>query len=140
VPPSVTRLSKELGIDVQGAVKVAYDLGRHMAESESAYRLKRIAGVELSQRELELEAENEALRGDAQKLLKINRHLWRLIMEDHQFITGGGLQRAISNARKAGDKCQVETLKRMLAVLEQGGPRRWKRKRGPKLKKAKGKK
>lgn len=134
---SLTSVSNQLGIDVHGAVKAAYDLGRHIAESESTYRLKRIAGLEPTRREIELEAQNEALRRDADKLLTVNRHLWRLLMEEHSFVTKGGLQRAIGNARKAHDQSTVDILRRMLAMLEQGGARRRTRKPGPKAKKGK---
>lgn len=117
------RLASELGIDVQACVETAYDLARHVAESEASARYAEVAGQRPGVREKRLLYENKKLRRDAERLAMVNRHLWMLMMEEGHFIEAGWLRRCIQAACVADDQDLVTRLGKMQDKLNCGGKR-----------------
>lgn len=125
-------LSRDLGIDFQACVEAAFDLGSHVAESESGARHAETAGLSQSARERQLRQENAQLRYDCEKVRAVNHHLWQLLREEHQFLVNGWLRRMIQAACVANDQNLIARLTVIQERLDAGGPRNYKRGRGHK--------
>lgn len=116
-------LSAEFGVDIQACMECVYDLALNTARLEQTERFIRLSKLTPDK----LAAECRDIAGQAsrdnERAIQIIRRMWKLMRDEHRFVTNGWLQHNLENAISLGDYKHAEQLRELLAFYEQGGPR-----------------